>query len=110
MTTIRDHVEHRMIARKWAIWSLAGRGCPSEGVVVVGLRRLSVEVEGVVAEAVDVLRQVLSLFAHEFGWIDSKRAPDWDGRGCNAEQRHGQHCTAYNQGIARIGLIHNLSQ
>jgi len=30
----------------------------SEDVVVVGLRRLSIEVEGMVTEAVDVLRQI----------------------------------------------------
>jgi hypothetical protein len=51
-----------------------------------------------------------SLFAHEFAWIDGERAPGSDGRRCNAEECPAQHCTAYDQGIARIGLIRNLSQ
>ena len=33
-----------------------------------------------------------------------------DCRRCNAEECHAQHCTAYDQGIAKIDLIRNLSQ
>ena len=29
-----------------------------------------------------------SLFTHEFGWIDGKRSPGWNGGRCNAKQRH----------------------
>jgi hypothetical protein len=29
-----------------------------------------------------------SFFPQEFGWIDGKRSPGWNGGRCNAQQRH----------------------
>ena len=43
---------------KWAIWFQRAEAVCFRVVAVVGLGRFSIEVEGVIAEAVDVLRQV----------------------------------------------------
>jgi len=34
----------------------------------------------------------------------------WNGRCCNAKQRHRQHRVAHDDGILRIRLVHNLPQ
>jgi len=50
------------------------------------------------------------LFAHEVGWVYCKGSPGGDGGGCYAEQRHGQHGADYDDWIAGICLVDDVSQ
>ncbi|HTF66536.1 MAG TPA: hypothetical protein VK638_28020 [Edaphobacter sp.] len=42
------------------------------------------------------------LFPHEFGWIDGKRSPGWNGGRCDTDQRKRQYRSTHDYEISWI--------